>query len=258
MKRCLCLLMTLALLLCALCSCSGNIEVDPTSSNDPDPQSKETDISYESENPNSSDLSDDTSSGEASDISEESTTSDEPGINVVIYDDLERYYSDSLNDIYLLSKIRTWDEIYAWNDNVYLKQPLSEISQLPPIYQAIKGLNVNRDEFTRVNAEWIAFNEEHGTEQSTYTDEQIEYMFGDYDENEIKQKLKQVTTYYYEGRLYTVYELMEADADLFNEMIESGGLEEFAVSIEKYVQGNDLADVRRLQKRIHGEDITDE
>ncbi len=253
MKRCLCLLMTLALLLCALCSCSGNIEVDPTSSNDPDPQSKETDISYESENPDSSDLSDDTSSGETSDISEESS---EETIHYV--SDLDRHYPDELCDTWIVSKLRTNDDINEWAESVYLKQTEDEMDQLPAIYQAIKGLDIGRDEFTRVNAEWIAFNEEHGTEQSTYTDEQIEYMFGVYDENEIKQKLKKVTTYYYNGRVYTVYELMKADADLFNEMIESGGLEEFAVSIEKYVQGNDLADVRRLQKRIRGEDITDE
>ena len=171
--------------------------------------------------------------------------------------DVERHYPDELCDIWIVSKLRTKDVIDEWVESVYLKQTEDEMDQLPAIYQAIKGLNIGRDEFTRVNAEWIAFNEEHGTGQSTYTDEQIEYMFGDYDENEIKQKLKQVTTYYYEGRLYTAYELVCVDDALFNEMIEKGGLEDYSVLVEKYADG-DTHYVHVLQKRIRGEDITDE
>ncbi|MBQ6043071.1 MAG: hypothetical protein IJL41_02890 [Clostridia bacterium] len=261
MKKTICLF--LALVFMILCACAN---VDENTSDDnsvinsvSDDQTSGPDNTSAHESvPDISEESSEESSEEQSDVPSddpnEGTSEDESNLRK---GDVERHYPDELCDIWIISKLRTKDVIDEWVESVYLKQTEDEMDQLPAIYQAIKGLDIGRDEFTRVNAEWIAFNEEHGTGQSTYTDEQIEYMFGDYDENEIKQKLKQVTTYYYEGRLYTAYELVCVDDALFNEMIEKGGLEDYSVLVEKYADG-DTHYVHVLQKRIRGEDITDE
>ncbi len=261
MKKTICLF--LALVFMILCACAN---VDENASDDnsvinsvSDDQTSGPDNTSTHESvPDISEESSEESSEEQSDVPSddpnEGTSEDE---SYLWKGDLDRHYPDNLWNIILLAELRTWDEIYAWSDSKS-DVPYEEQEQLPYMYQAVKWLNISREDFVRVNEEHKKFNAEHSPAvKEVYTDEQIEYMFGDYDENEIKQKLKKITTYYYNGRVYTVYELVFVDDALFNEMIEKGGLEDYSVLVEKYANG-DLHYVYMLQKRIRGEDITDE
>ena len=166
---------------------------------------------------------------------------------------IHRHYPDELCGIYLLSKIKTWDEIEAWVSNVYLEQADEEMDQLPAIYQAIKGLGIEREEFERANTDQIAYNKTFGTRQSVYTDKQIEIMFGETDENVIKKELKSDSTFYYGGRVYTVFELSEVDDALLRDMAEKGNLTKYLDVVEKVAgqQAEWIESVQILRERVN-------
>lgn len=62
-------------------------------------------------------------------------------------------------------------------------------------------------------------------------------------ENLLKKQLKSVTTYYYDGELYTIYDLNDekvVSAELLGEMVSKGMLEDYIRTMEKLERGIDV------------------
>ena len=231
------------LLLSALClfACGGSVMETSVPNPSSDSSQEASVVSVES---------DSLSTSERSYENEAGVTTDDAG--GALYG-IHRHYPDELCDIYLLSKIKTWDEIEAWVSNVYLEQADEEMDQLPAIYQAIKGLGIEREEFERANTDQIAYNAKYGTRQSVYTDKQIEIMFGETDENVIKKELKSDSTFYYGGRVYTVFELSEVDNALLRDMVEKGNLTQYLDVVERFAgqQTEGIESVQILRERVN-------
>ncbi len=125
-------------------------------------------------------------------------------------EDFERYYPDELFNLYDLSKIVTWDDIYAAEEKLLKDNANFYNEQLPPLYLMIKELNIRKEDFAKV-AEDIS-------------EEQIEWLFADVDDVTIMKNLKADWALYHEGRLYNIFELAELDKDLIIELRECGAL----------------------------------
>ena len=122
-------------------------------------------------------------------------------------EDYQRYYPDELFNLYDLSKIVTWDEIYAAEEKLLKNNASFYNEQLPPLYLMIKELAIDKEDFVRV-ADGIG-------------EEQLEWLFAT-DEAAVMKHLKADWAFYHEGRLYNIFELAELDKDLIIELRESG------------------------------------
>ncbi len=72
---------------------------------------------------------------------------------------------------------------------------------------------------------------------SVYDDKQIEYLFGDYSAEEIMENLKADWTFYYDGRLYTMNNLINiASFDRILEFYKKGDLDNFLARISEIVE----------------------
>lgn len=142
-------------------------------------------------------------------------------------EDFERYYPDELFDSYILSKIVTWDEIYAAEDALLSENAYFYNEQLPPLYLMIRQLQISKEDFVRVNTETKEINAERNSEQDVYSDAQIELLFGNHDIETIQSTLKLDTAFLYGGKLYTIYELSALDASQLKEMASKGDLDQY-------------------------------
>ena len=131
--------------------------------------------------------------------------------------DFERYYPDELFSLYDLSKIVTWDEIYAAEQNLLKNNANFYNEQLPPLYLMIKELAISKEDFVKV--------------ADDISEEQIEWLFAT-DEAGVMKHLKADWAFYHEGRLYNIFELAELDKDLIIELRECGDLNEFIAYME--------------------------
>lgn len=125
----------------------------------------------------------------------------------------EWYYPSELHELSILADITDWDKVEKYAEGEYKDLHPNGVSQLPPIYEFVKRFGISKDAFSEANKKC-----------SEYTDEQIELMFGDYDEETIKQKLKADTTFYYEGTLYNVYEICSMDKSSLETISDKEGL----------------------------------
>ncbi len=132
-------------------------------------------------------------------------------------EDFERYYPDELFNLYSLSEIVSWDDIYAAEKMLLTNNPNFYNEQLPPLYLMIKELAVSKEDFVKV--------------ADDISEEQIEWLFAT-DEAAVMKHLKADWVFYYEGRLYNVFELAELDKDLIIELRECGALNEFIAYME--------------------------
>ena len=133
-------------------------------------------------------------------------------------EDFERYYPDELFNLYDLSKIVTWDEIYAAEEKLLENNKYFYNEQLPPLYLFIKELNIRKEDFIKATDD--------------ISEEQIDLLFSDADIETIMKNLKADWAFYHEGRLYNIFELAELDKDLIIELRECGALNEFIAYME--------------------------
>ena len=124
-------------------------------------------------------------------------------------EDFKRYYPDELYNLYDLSKIVTWDEICAAEQNLLKNNASFYNEQLPPLYLMIKELAISKEDFVKV--------------ADDISEEQIEWLFAT-DEVAVMKHLKADWAFYHEGRLYNIFELAELDKNLIIELRECGAL----------------------------------
>ena len=120
-------------------------------------------------------------------------------------------------NLYDLSKIVTWDEIYAAEQNLLKNNANFYNEQLPPLYLMIKELAISKEDFVKV--------------ADDISEEQIEWLFAT-DKAVVMKHLKADWAFYHEGRLYNIFELAELDKDLIIELRECGALNEFIAYME--------------------------
>ena len=125
--------------------------------------------------------------------------------------DLEGYYKCNLvRDVFFLVR-----EVYEYYDNYYLnKTSAKEMNYLPIVYHLIKDMNLKarKEEFRQIN-EYAIEIEGHFLDLKEF-----EYLFGNYDEETLKKELKYPTVFYFEGKLYDLEDLQDADSALLDKM----------------------------------------
>ncbi|MDD6800759.1 MAG: hypothetical protein PUE85_10155 [Firmicutes bacterium] len=139
----------------------------------------------------------------------------------------ERYYPDELFNLYNLSKLVTWDEIYAAEKTLLENNEYFYNEQLPSLYLMIKELGITKEEFIRVNDQ--------------LSDEQIEVLFSNKKNETIQSELKLDTAFFYKGRLYNVYELSSLEPIQLKEMVDEGKMFEYLNVLESLSAGKDNA-----------------
>ena len=168
----------------------------------------------------------------------ESEGMDEPGENGNGmgggWDDFEAYFPEELYNLYHLSYIVTWEEIYAAENKLLAENEYFQADQLPSLYLVIHELNISKEEFVRVNEKFKKLNEELHTEQDVYTDEQIEWLFSDADIQTIQAAFKLDTALLYHGRLYNPYELLELEDSLLRELANTEEMTAYLANLNDY------------------------
>ena len=164
-------------------------------------------------------------------------------------EDFERYYPDALFDSYILSKIVTWDEIYAAEDALLSENAYFYNEQLPPLYLMIRQLQISKEDFVRANNETKEINAKQNSEQTVYSDAQIELLFGNTDTETIQSTLKLDTAFLYEGRLYNIYELSALDASRLGEMASKGDLDQYLNNLHVLAEKENLVSRKLLSDR---------
>lgn len=165
----------------------------------------------------------------------------DPGLKNYFY-----HYQSNLCDLAILYEFTEDAKAtdYIWDEFPEHRHEFKS-QQLPPIYQAIKKFKITKEDFIRVNEEHKAHNLEDRKywepREIEYTDRQIELLFDEKDINVIKQELKTDGTYYYDGVLYNLYQVMDLSLATQKKMAKNGGLVEYLESMAKYFDkhGND-------------------
>jgi hypothetical protein len=150
------------------------------------------------------------------------------------------YSDESVANCYILYEIHGQTDLENAEKNVVgLLKTNSEYRNLPELYLLIKELKTSKRDFVQLNDYFIRYNRENGTEASTYTDDQIEYLFGDYGIDETIEHLKAPWAYYYRGRLYTIFNIFQIENEkLIAEMYSKGNLEEYIQNMKKLLNGD--------------------
>ncbi len=123
-----------------------------------------------------------------------------------------RYYPDELFNLYDLSKIVSWEEIYAAEELLKNNEYFYN-EQLPPLYLMIRHLNISKRDFIKAS--------------ESVSLEQIEWLFSDADIPTIMINLKADWAFHYKGKLYNIYELAEMNKDMLIEFKNYGELDEY-------------------------------
>lgn len=162
------------------------------------------------------------------------------------WDEFEAYFPYELYNLYHLSYIVTWEEIYAAESNLLAENEYFQTDQLPSLYLVIRELNISKEEFVRVNEKIKKTNEELHTEQDVYTNEQIEWLFSDADVQTIQAAFKLDTALLYNGRLYNPYELLALKDPFLRELANTEEMTAYLADLNDYW----FADV--LKHRLEG------
>ena len=151
------------------------------------------------------------------------------------------YSPSSIADLYIIYSIYDQQDLPS-NEQQYAREQKEnnpEIRNLPNLYLIIKHLDVDKSEFIKWNNYNKKLNEEEGCDQATYTDDQIEYLFGDYGIDETIEHLKAPWAYYYRGRLYTIFNIFQIENEkLIAEMYSKGNLEEYIQNMKELLNGD--------------------
>lgn len=146
----------------------------------------------------------------------------------------ERYFPDECYDLSILSHLVTWEEIYAAENKVFAETSFF-YAQLPPLYMMIHELNIQKEEFIRVN-------------DGAYTDEQIAWLFSDADIQTIQAAFKLDTALLCNGRLYNLYELYEillSDPSQFRELAGTEEMTAYLKDLDAHLKDPDLSRTER-------------
>lgn len=147
--------------------------------------------------------------------------------------DLTCYYPSHLNDYQILTKIFAQITLQEYNSQTYSKLSENDKNQLPALYYFIHGLSVSKDAFVSANAELIASNQSSPNKSITYTDDEIELLFGT-DTDAVKATLKSPTAFYHNGTLYVCRQIYTASNEQFAEFYNQGDLKSFIKVLESY------------------------
>lgn len=159
---------------------------------------------------------------------------------------LERYYPDELFYLLNLASIVPVEEVLAAAEKLLAENPYYANEQLPPLYLVIHELNISKEAFIRLNQR----NKEQHTGDPVYTDEQIEWLFSDADVQAVQAGLKQDTTLLYNGRLYTLYELLGMEDSQLREMAGTEELSAYLADLDACLGRHGLVD--ELKYRLEG------
>ena len=108
--------------------------------------------------------------------------------------------------------------------------------RLPVMYNLIRDIGMSREEFVRSNEKMKTLKlSDMSLGIYVYTDQEIEYLFGDYDKETVMRHLKAPTAFYSDGRLYTIYDLDGLDDLEQKSVAETGNIDEYLIFMKKFV-----------------------
>ncbi|MBO4769535.1 MAG: hypothetical protein J5563_01995 [Clostridia bacterium] len=151
-------------------------------------------------------------------------------------------YSLALGNAIILSYIHgqemTKEAIANVNKNM---EKGAENRQLILLYYIIQELGTKREDFVEKNEYFKKLNAENGTGADTYTDTEIEYLFGDYSIEERIEHLRAPWSFYYRGRLYSIYNIFQIENEkLLKEMYRRGNLQEYIDFMKVFLENGDI------------------
>ncbi len=129
------------------------------------------------------------------------------------FDQLEEKYVLPVNNIYCASLITGQEKRDDWVDNVYKKQSREERRKIPALYQMIRYFNIEKSDLIKVYTDW--YGKDLETEMPSVF---IDALYED-DEKIMKQKLVSPYALYYDGEIYTWYDILSASNNT-NEMMQ--------------------------------------
>ncbi|MBR6427746.1 MAG: hypothetical protein IKS28_07980 [Clostridia bacterium] len=117
----------------------------------------------------------------------------------------------------------------------------AENRQLILLYYIIQELGTKREDFIEKNEYFKKLNAENGTGADTYSDTEIEYLFGDYSIEERIEHLRAPWSFYYRGRLYSIYNIFQIENEkLLKEMYRRGNLQEYIDFMKVFLENGDI------------------
>ena len=151
-----------------------------------------------------------------------------------------RKFRDEVYNIYLITEIVGQQARDEWVNNVFLQQTEEEMNALPTIYQAIRDLNISREQFESKNDIYA------GTE-NYFSDEILDALYCG-NEEEMKILLANPYALVYDGEIYTFNELSNTPATCSAQSIPADVMEEYLDYIESAC--NEAGILKYEQERI--------
>lgn len=139
-------------------------------------------------------------------------------------EELKRYYPDNLYNTAVLFEIVGEETVESFFENLSQEKDAAEIEQLPPLYRAVHGLGITKEQLLAVVGE------------DDYTEQQIELIYTG-TVQEIQKKLKTNWTFWYDGRLYNIYDLVQLEQETLRELFRYGDLSTFLHHLIPAVEG---------------------
>ncbi len=139
-------------------------------------------------------------------------------------EELERYYPDNLYGTAPLFEIVGEEAVVSFFEKLNQEKDAAEIEQLPSLYWAVHGLGIAKEELLAAVGE------------DDYTAEQIELIYTG-TEQEIQKKLKTSWAFWYDGRLYNIYDLVQLEQEPLRELFRHGDLSTFLHHLIPVVEG---------------------
>ena len=151
-----------------------------------------------------------------------------------------REFIDEVYNIYLITEIVGQQARDEWVNNVFLQQTEEEMNALPTIYQAIRDLNISREQFESKNDSYA------GTE-NYFSDEIIDALYCG-NEEEMKILLANPYALVYDGEIYTFDELSKNPALISASGIPMDKVKEYLDYIESVLENAGI--LKYEQERI--------
>lgn len=152
----------------------------------------------------------------------------------------ERKYVEEAENLYIAAQIVGQKARDEWVNNVYLKMSSEEMSELPALYRIIHDLNIPKEDFIEENKKYVDYPGMY------YSEEIIEALYLD-DIKEMKKQLVNPTALYYDGEIYTFYELLKAPE--LTDNIPDEVLEEYLDFI--YDTAVQIGEIKYMQEEIN-------
>lgn len=146
--------------------------------------------------------------------------------------DLIRYYSSELIDNGFPSVFFRIKEVREhYNTNYMHKTNAAELDHMPTAYYIIRdmGLKNRIEEFRGENEYRITTTEE--ITRYFIDPRELELLFGSSDKETLKKELKRPTVFYFDGRLYDLEDLKNADSDLLDKLGRSDGFKDYLTNL---------------------------